>query len=111
MIGTNERRKLNNIYNNWVEGKNDLEPNSAGILLWLQTHGMINEDAAERYLTINSGRINMDKKDMSKTCGFKDAEMDYMAGKEITYKESEKWFNENCRQCIWASDICMYGEE
>lgn len=53
----------------------------------------------------------MDKKDRSRTCEFKDAEMHYMAGKEVTYEESEKWFNENCIQCIWAGDICMYGEE
>ena len=53
----------------------------------------------------------MDKKDMSKTCGFKDAEMDYKAGKEITYEEAEQWYKENCYQCKYASDICMYGEE
>lgn len=56
MIGTNERRELNNIYNIWVDNKEDLESNSAGMLLWLQTHGMINEEAAEKYLAINSDR-------------------------------------------------------
>lgn len=56
MIGTNERREINDIYNKWVGNKGILESNSAGMLLWLQTHGMINEEAAEKYLAINLDR-------------------------------------------------------
>ena len=54
---------------------------------------------------------NIEKKDMSNTCEFRDSEMNYKAGKEITYEEYDKWYSENCAQCIYESDICMYGEE
>ena len=55
----------------------------------------------------------MDNKlDMSKTCGFKDAEIWYKYyNGEISAKEFDEYHNNNCLKCIYASDICMYGEE
>lgn len=52
----------------------------------------------------------MQKQDMSATCGFKDVEMHYKVGKEITQEEYIEWHNNNCNKCIHMSDICMYGE-
>jgi hypothetical protein len=56
MIGTNERREINNIYNKWVGNKEDLESNSTGVILWLQTHGMLNEEGVRKYIKYSSER-------------------------------------------------------
>jgi hypothetical protein len=55
---------------------------------------------------------NTNKKDMSATCGFKDAEMvyKYHNGKIDKEEFDEYWYN-NCYQCIYMVEICMCGEE
>ena len=53
---------------------------------------------------------NINKVDMSIVCEFKDFEMHSKAGKEITYEEYDTWYENHCKKCIYASDICMHGE-
>lgn len=56
MIGTNERREINNIYNRWIDSKEDLESSSSSVILWLQTHGMLNEEGVRKYIQYSSER-------------------------------------------------------
>jgi hypothetical protein len=55
--------------------------------------------------------IRMDKQDMSRTCGFKDAELGFKrASCEITDEEYDEYFDNNCGKCKYMCEICMYGE-
>lgn len=55
----------------------------------------------------------MSKTDMSRTCGFKYHEYWDKANNKrtMTQEEFKKWYNDNCAQCIYMGEICMYGEE
>lgn len=50
--------------------------------------------------------------DKSTTCGMHYEE--YWRAVHIDHtmsqEEFNKWFMENCYQCCWMSEICMYGE-
>lgn len=51
------------------------------------------------------------KIDMSMSCGLKDFEMWHAAEKgEISDADYDKWYEINCARCIYAHEICMYGE-
>lgn len=55
--------------------------------------------------------MNEEKIDMSPTCGFKDFEMWHAADEgEITDIEYDIWYEAHCAKCIYAYEICMYGE-
>jgi hypothetical protein len=52
------------------------------------------------------------KEDMSKECGFKDAEMYYAwYENKISQEEYDLYWNKYCGKCIHMCDICMCGEE
>lgn len=49
------------------------------------------------------------KTDMSCKCG--GDKWFQLYGDEITKEEYEEWYKENCAKCIYAYEVCMYGEE
>lgn len=51
----------------------------------------------------------MAKVDMSCKCG--GDKWFQLYGDEITKEDYEKWYKENCAKCIYAYEVCMYGEE
>lgn len=55
----------------------------------------------------------MIKQDMTFQCGLKSEENWYNAhiDKTLDIDEYYKWYDDNCAKCIYASDVCMYGEE
>ena len=55
----------------------------------------------------------MDKKDMTFQCGFKSEDKWYDAhiNKTLDIDEYYKWYDNNCAKCVYASDVCMYGED
>lgn len=56
MLGTKDRYDINNIYNKWISNKSDLDKTSGSLILWLQTHGMLNESVAKNYIAHNLRR-------------------------------------------------------
>jgi hypothetical protein len=54
----------------------------------------------------------MNKQDMSKECGFKDADMYYAReSSKITDEEFNQYWDNNCGKCLYMCEICMCGEE
>ena len=54
----------------------------------------------------------MSKQDMSKECGYKDAEMHFKRDYGmITEEEFNEYWNKYCGRCLFMCDICMCGEE
>ena len=55
----------------------------------------------------------LDKKDMTFQCGFKSEDNWYNAhvNKTLDMDEYYKWYDNNCAKCIYASEVCMYGED
>jgi len=48
MIEFKERFTLSKTYDNWMKDKLEMEPTSHSVILWLQTHGMLNEDKVKK---------------------------------------------------------------
>lgn len=56
--------------------------------------------------------MDNNKLDMSKECGFKDAEMWHKCSSgEITQEELNIYWNNYCGKCVYMNEICMCGEE